>query len=283
MTTTAATATAATVTTPRPPRSIPMGLRRGRMEVRAWFRNRAAFVFAMVLPVAMMLLFGSLFKVNVDGAKTSMKELIVAGVLASGVMSAAFGSLAFGIVMDREDGTLRRLMGTPFTLTAYFLSKTVMVVVLALAQSVLIMAVAAAAFGFHPPTSPARLLTLGWVFLLGVVANSFLGIAVGSLMTNSRSAGAVVQFPFILLQFISGVYYTFASLPKALQDIGALFPLKWMAQGFRSAILPNNYAALEPARNWEHPKIALVLGAWTIIGFTLCVLAQRWRMNREFR
>lgn len=277
------TAVTAAVRDGRLPRTIPMGLRRGGVEVRAWFRNRAAVVFAMALPVLMMLLFGSLFKMNFDGSRTSMKDLIVAGVLASGVMSAAFGSLAFGIVMDREDGTLRRLMGTPFTLTSYFLSKTILVITLALTQSVLVLGVGAIAFGFHPPTSPGKLLTLGWVFLLGVVANSFLGIGIGSLMANGRSAGAVVQFPFILLQFISGVYYTFGSLPKGLQYVGALFPLKWMAQGFRSALLPDSWAALEPAHSWEHLKIALVLGAWTVVGFGLCLLAQRWRMRQEFR
>lgn len=265
------------------PRSVPMGLRRGRLEVRAWFRNRAAIVFAMALPIAMMLLFGSLFKANLGGARTSMKDLIVAGVLASGAMTAAFSTLAFGIVMDREDGTLRRLMGTPSTLTSYFLSKTVLVVTLAVTQSVLVLGVAALAFGFRPPTAPDRLLTLAWVFLLGVIGNAFLGIAIGSLMPNARSAAAIIQFPVIILQFISGVYYTFASLPKGLQYVGALFPLKWMAQGVRSAFLPNSWAAQEPAHNWEHPKIALVLGAWTVIGFVLCVLAQRWRLHREFR
>jgi ABC-2 type transport system permease protein len=272
------------VTAPRGlPRSIPMGLRRGRIEVRAWFRNRAAVVFAMALPVAMMLLFGSLFKTNLNGARTSMKDLIVAGVLASGVMSAAFTSLSFGILMDREDGTLRRLMGTPFTLTSYFLSKTMLVLTLAVAQTAVVLGVAALAFGFHPPTSPGKLLTFAWVFLLGVVANGFLGIAVGSMASNLRSASAFIQFPFIILQFISGVYFTFAALPKGLQYIGALFPLKWMAQGVRSALLPGSWAAQEPAHSWEHLKVALVLGIWAIVGFALCVVAQRWRLHREFR
>ncbi len=263
--------------------SIPLGLRRGRIEVRVWFRNRAAIVFSLALPLVMMLLFGTLFKTTVGGAATSMKDLVVAGVLASGAMTSAFSSLAFGVVMDREDGTLRRLMGTPSTLTSYFLSKTVVVLALAITQSVLILGVAALAFGFRPPTAPDKLLTLAWVFLLGVVANAFLGIAIGSLMPNARTSAAIIQFPIIILQFISGVYYTFASLPHWLQYVGAVFPLKWMAQGVRSAFLPNSWAAMEPAHNWEHPKIAVVLGAWAVAGFVLCVLAQRWRMHREFR
>lgn len=277
------TAATTTIATRELPGSLRMGLSRGRMEARAWFRNRAATIFTLFLPAAMMLLFGSVFKTTVNNSLTSAKDLVVAGVLATGVMSAAFSALSFGILMDREDGTLRRLMGTPFTLTSYFISKTVTVLALAMAQAVVILAAAALVFHFHPPTSPGRLLTLAWVFLLGVVANAFLGIAVGSLAGNVRTASSFIQFPFIILQFISGVFYSFAALPKGLQYIGALFPLKWMAQGVRSAVLPQSWIAQEPAHSWEHLKIALVLGAWSVVGFALCVLAQRWRLRREFR
>lgn len=276
--------TSATVTaTARLPLSLHLGLSRGWIEARAWFRNRTAMIFALALPVMMMLLFGSVFKTSMNGSLASAKNLVVAGVLATGVMSAAFSTLSFGILLDREDGTLRRLMGTPFTLTAYFISKTVVVLALAIAQAVVVLGVGALAFGFRPPTSPDRLLTLGWVFLLGVTANAFLGIAVGSLAGSIRTASTFINFPFIILQFISGVFYTFASLPKGLQFVGALFPLKWMAQGVRSAVLPQSWAVLEPAHSWEHLRIALVLGAWSVIGFVLCVLAQRWRLHREFR
>ncbi len=42
----------------------------------------------------------------------------------------------------------------------------------------------------------------------------------------------------LLLQFISGVYINFAALPEWLQNVASVFPLKWLAQGFRSVFLP---------------------------------------------
>ena len=44
-----------------------------------------------------------------------------------------------------------------------------------------------------------------------------------------------------------------------MQQVGALFPLKWICQGFRSALLPDTLLPAEPAHSWEHGRIALVL------------------------
>ncbi|MFF8657466.1 ABC transporter permease [Streptomyces huasconensis] len=257
------------------PGAVRTGLLRGRAEIRVFFRNRTALVFGTLLPLALMLLFGTLFKGSVPGTSVPVHDVVVAGVLASGVMSAAFNTLAIGTALESGDGTLKRLRGTPLSPSAYFWSKALLVLALCAVQLVLVLAVAWAAFGFVPPASPDRWALLLWVFVLGVLANCFLGIGVGSLVTDRRGIGAVLQFPFVLLQFVSGVYYPFGQLPDALQQVGALFPLKWLAQGMRAALLPDTLAAEEPAHAWELERVSLALLAWTVGGLVLCVLAQR--------
>ncbi|MEV7594017.1 ABC transporter permease [Streptomyces sp. NPDC089922] len=264
------------------PGTVRTGLRRGWGEIRVFFRNRTALVFGTLLPLALMLLFGTLFKGSVPGTDVPVHDVVVAGVLASGVMSAAFNTLAIGTALENGDGTLKRLRGTPLSPVAHVLAKAVLVLALSALQLVLVPVVAWAAFGFTPPATPGRWAFLLWVFLLGVLANSFLGIAIGSLATDRRGIGAVLQFPFVLLQFVSGVYYPFAQLPQALQHIGALFPLKWLAQGMRAALLPDSLAATEPAHAWEPVRLSLVLLAWTAGGLLLCVAAQR-RLLRKGR
>ncbi|MEU7021256.1 ABC transporter permease [Streptomyces sp. NPDC046203] len=259
------------------------GVLRARAELRVFFRNRTAVAMNMALPVVLMLLFGSIFTMKTGDRTVSMHQVVVAGVLASGVMSAAFGVLATGIALESGDGSLKRLRGTPFATSGYFLAKTVVVLVLALLQSVAVLALAVAVFDFQLPTSPGRWATLAWVFLLGSAATALLGIAVGSLITDRRTITAAVQFPFVLLQFVSGVYYSFSGLPDSVQRVGALFPLKWMAQGMRAALLPDDMAALEPAHSWELGRVALVLGAWVVGGTLLCVAARTHRIRRDFR
>ncbi len=91
----------------------------------------------------------------------------------------------------------------------------------------------------------------------------------------------MITLPFLVLQFISGVYVPFSSVPPWLQHIASVFPLKWMSQGLRSVFLPVQAASLEPAHAWQHGETALVLEAWIIGGLVLCLTTFRWRSSRD--
>jgi ABC-2 type transport system permease protein len=73
----------------------------------------------------------------------------------------------------------------------------------------------------------------------------------------------------------------FRDVPPWLQHVAALFPLKWMSQGLRSAFLPAQAASLEPAHAWQHGLTALVLLAWIAGGLVLCLTTFRWRTTRD--
>lgn len=265
------------------PGTVAIGITRGLAEVRVLFRNRPALVMNMALPVALMLLFGSIFTMKDGGQDVSVHGIVVAGVLASGVMSAAFGTMAMGIALDATDGTRKRLHGTPFGRASYFIAKAVLALVQALVQLVIVLTVARIAFGFPLPATPAKWFTFLWVFVLGSLATALLGIAVGSLVTDRRGIAAAIQFPFVILQFISGIYYTFSALPAGVQHVGAFFPLKWLAQGMRAALLPDGMARFEPTHQWELGRIALVLAAWIVAGFLLCLAATARRLRKDSR
>jgi ABC-2 type transport system permease protein len=190
--------------------------------------------------------------------------------------------LGAGIASDRENGTLKRLRGTPMPPIAYFLGKVGLVLVTSLAEAVLLLAVGALLFNLPLPRGLDRWLTFGWVFALGVTACALIGIAVSSLARNARSASALSNLALIVLMFASGVYIVPASaLPAPMAQVGALFPVKWMAQGMRSVFLPDGLQSLERAGAWEHGRIALVLGAWCIGGLVLCLTTFRWRGPRD--
>jgi ABC-2 type transport system permease protein len=76
------------------------------------------------------------------------------------------------------------------------------------------------------------------------------------------------------------VYFPFNSLPKGMQQVAALFPLKWLAQGLRAALLPDSLLPAEPAHSWELPKVALVLTAWLVGSLILCLRTFRWQADR---
>ena len=119
--------------------------------------------------------------------------------------------------------------------------------------------------------------TFGWVAVLGSLAGTVLGIAVAGLPGSAQSLTTGVTAFAVVLQFFSGVFFAFPELPGWMQQVAAVFPLKWLTQGMRSAFLPEQAAAFEVAGGWEHGRTALVLAGWVIIGVVVCTRTFRWR------
>ncbi|MFE4452771.1 ABC transporter permease [Streptomyces sp. NPDC056796] len=257
-----------------------LGLLRGALELKQFFRQRDQVIFTFAFPVVFLTLFASIFGGAVEGAGITAAQLYVASMLASGVMSTSFQSLGISIAIERDEKVLRRLRGTPMPAAAYFLGKVWLVLVTCLLEAAVLLLIGVTAFDVALPGEVAGWLTFAWVFLLGITGCALLGIAISSLPRSGRSASSVVVLPFLVLQFVSGVYIPVNQLPGWLAGIGALFPLKWMCQGFRSVFLPDSAVVLEQAGAWELGRIALVLGAWCLGGLVLCLLTFRWHGRR---
>jgi ABC-2 type transport system permease protein len=237
-------------------------------------------VFTFLFPVILLLIFGSVFSGEMENTGVDVKQYFTAGMIASGIMGSTLVTLGIGVATDRDDGTLKRLRGAPVPAAAYFLGKIIMVLVSALAQIAILLVVGTALFGLELPSDIGRWATLGWVFVLGVTSCSLLGIALSAVPRSAKSAPAIIQMPYVVLQFISGVFFVYSELPPALQQIAAFFPLKWLTQGLRSVFLPDSFAAVEPTGTWEHGRIALVLAAWLVVGAVLCLRTFRWSARR---
>jgi ABC-2 type transport system permease protein len=239
-----------------------------------FFRERDSMVFTFAFPVILLFIFGSVFSAEIAPG-VSFTQYFAAGMIASGIALSSFQSLAIGIAVERDDGTLKRLKGTPMPPLAYFLGKIGLVLVTSVIQFAVLLVVSRLFFGLALPATAALWLRFTWLFLLGIAAGTTLGIAYSSLARSSRSAAAVVSPVVIVLQFISGIFFIYGGLPSWMQHIGALFPLKWIAQGMRSVFLPDAFAAQEVG-GWQLPQTALVLAGWTVLGLLLCVRTFRW-------
>ncbi|MEU8874716.1 ABC transporter permease [Streptomyces javensis] len=282
MTTTSATARRGSATAPvRLPGAWTLGLHRGVLELRQFFRRREQVVFTFAFPIVFLALFASIFRDDVRGAGVTASQLYAAAMIASGVMSTSFQSLGVSIALERDEKVLRRLRGTPMPPAAYFLGKLWLVLVSGIAETVLLLVVGTALFDLDLPTGAATWLTFAWVLALGLTGCALLGIAISSVPRSGKSATSVVVLPFLVLQFISGVFISIDTLPDWMLTVGALFPLKWMCQGFRGVFLPDSAAVLEQAGSWEYGRIALVLGAWCVGGLVLCLLTFRWKSRRD--
>ncbi|MFJ8311913.1 MULTISPECIES: ABC transporter permease [unclassified Streptomyces] len=266
---------------PRLPGTWSLGLSRGALEIRQFVRQRDQVIFSFAFPVVFLALFASIFSSQVKDAGITASQLYAAGMIAAGIMSVSFQSLGISIAIERDEKVLRRLRGTPMPPTAYFLGKVWLVLATGVAETGVLLLFGSTLFGLDLPSTATKWLDFSWIFVLGITGCALLGIAISSLPKSGRSASSVVVLPFLVLQFISGVYIPVGTVPNWLLDISALFPLKWMCQGFRGVFLPQSAAVLEQAGNWEFGRIALVLGAWCIGGLLLCVLTFRWKSRSD--
>ncbi|GAA5204637.1 ABC transporter permease [Streptomyces thinghirensis] len=256
------------------------GLLRGGIELRHLLRNPKE-MSGHLSNVVVALLIAAYISDDVPGTHTPMAHLVLAGFAAYLLFQIGLINLPQILVTEREEGALLRLRATPGGIPAYLIAKCLLVVVMAAGTLALLLAAAALLVDGPLPRGPGDWLTLLWVTTLGLLAVVPLGAAIGAVLPNPREALALIMLPTMALLFTSGAVFPITSLPVPVQQVASVFPLKWMAQGLRSALLPDSARAAEVAGSWELPMVALVLAAWTVLGFLLAVPLLRRAARRE--
>jgi ABC-2 type transport system permease protein len=269
--------TAVRTSRPAPPSALAVGWARIGMELKLFYRDPGQIVFSFAYPVIMLMIFSAVIVGDDVAPGVSFQRYFLAGIAATGVMLTSFQAVGTAIAEERDRGDLARLQTLATPVLSYVIGKAGQVVVTTAAQLTLLLAVASLAYDLPLPTDAGRWVTFGWVVLLGALAGTVLGIAVSAVVGSARAAGAGIPAVAIVLQFFSGVFFPFQQLPEWMQQVAALFPLKWMTQGMRSVLLPESAAVAEPAGGWEHGITALVLAAWVMIGVVVSARTFRWR------
>lgn len=258
-------------------RAVTLGRRRIVLELRQFFRDRESALFNFLLPMILLIIFGSVFANQKIGFEdVTFAQYFLAGMIASGILYTSFQNLAIAIPMERDDSTLKRLAGLPMPKAAYFIGKAGMVFVAYVAQVIILLIVGVIFFGITLPSTPDRWFTFVWVSVLGLLSCTLLGIAFSVVPRQGKGASAIVAPIVLVLQFTSGVFFIFNDLPQWMQNFASIFPLKWLTQAMRYVFLPDGAEVIEASGQWQLGLSALVLTAWTIGGLVLALLVFRW-------
>jgi len=257
------------------PSALSLGLRRGGLEIRQFARQRESVIFTLLFPVILLIIFGSVFKDTIAPGVT-FSQYFLAGMIASGLVNTGFQALAITIPLERDFGALKRLRGTPMPASSYFIGKAILIIVSMMLQIIMLLVVGILFFSVKMPTDPTKWLTFTWLVILGSACSTALGIAFSIVPKSGRGASAVVTPIVIILQFFSGVFFIFTQLPTWMQQVAAIFPLKWLTQGMRSVFLPDSFANQEVAKSWENSQTFVILIIWLIIGVFFSVRKFKW-------
>jgi len=264
------------------PNTVALGLSRVRYEVRSYFRQGDTVFFTFLFPLLMLTIFSvafskTTFGQNADGTGgVSSATFYLPAMLSAGILLSGLQNMSIDIATEKSDGTLKRLGGSPLPVLSYFIGKIGQVFLTGLLQALVLILVAHFVFQVTLPTDPARWVTFTWVFVLGVTTCAILGIALSGLPRSGKSATSVIIPITLVLQFISGVYLSFTGLPVWLQNIAAIFPLKWLAQAMRSVFLPESFQSIEQNGSWDLGGVLVVMLLWLVIGLVAARFAFRW-------
>lgn len=263
-------------------RTLAIGRRRIGIELLQFFRDRESAIFNFMLPMILLIIFGSVFANQEIGFEdVTFSQYFLAGMIASGILYTSFQNLAIAIPMERDDSTLKRLAGLPMPKASYFIGKAGMVFVAYVAQVVILLIVGILFFGIDLPSGGNKWFTFAWVSILGLASCTLLGIAFSVVPKQGKGASAIVAPIVLVLQFTSGVFFVFTELPSWMQTFASFFPLRWLTQAMRFVFLPDGAQVIEAGGEWQLGLAALVLIAWTVIGFVLALTVFRWSPRGE--
>jgi ABC-2 type transport system permease protein len=257
------------------PGALEIGMKRGSLEIKQFFRQKESVVFTLLFPLILLAIFGSVFS-NKLAPGVTFSQYFVAGMIASALVNTGFQQIAIYIPVERDLGALKRLRGTPMPAASYFIGKAIVVTVSMVIQVALLLIAGVAFFGVNLPKGADRWLTFAALLITGSLVSTILGVAFSSVPKNARGASAIVSPVVIILQFFSGVFFVFSDLPAWMQQVAAIFPLKWLTQGMRSVFLPDSFATREVAGNWETGRTFAIIGIWLVVGTVLAIRTFKW-------
>lgn len=224
-------------------RSAPaLAMHQFRFDLRAFLRNRQSRFFTLALPVLFLVIFASVFggkhdTVAVAGGNIDTSVYYVPGIVALGIIAAAFVNLVISVTAQREAGALKRRRATPIPAAAIIAGRAMTAVVVAIAITSILLTIGWTRFGAHVParTAPALVVTV----VLGAVAFCSLGYALTSVIRNEDAAQPVTQFILLPLYFISGIFVPSVSLPHWLVEVANVFPVRCLASALLIAYNPH--------------------------------------------
>jgi ABC-2 type transport system permease protein len=141
---------------------------------------------------------------------------------------------AIPLVADREKLILKRLSATPLRRWQLVGSNVLMRLLIAIAQTVIIVAVGALAFGVQ---LSGNIVLLAALVVLGSMAFIALGYVIASFASTEDAANgmtSVVQFP---LMFLSGTFFPIDTMPDVLRTVALAMPLTYLSDALRQVMV----------------------------------------------
>ena len=205
-------------------------------ELKLNIRNMNMVIFAIVLPQVVLVILGFLYGTNpaADGADYTFLEQSIGALCAISVCAGGLMGLPLVVAEYRERKILKRFQVTPISPGMLLAVEFLIYMLYALVSLISLLLVSGLAWGVH--------LRGTWVsfagsWLLTVLSTLSIGMMVGGIAKNTKSASVIACVLYFPMLIFSGATLPFEAMPETMQKIVRIFPMTQGIQLMKSAFL----------------------------------------------
>jgi ABC-2 type transport system permease protein len=237
-------------------------------EQRAFWRNRTRAFFSFGMPIMLLLLFASLNSGHIKELNNiPYVVFFLPGIMAYGIIITQFVNMAGGLAIQRDNGLLKRMRGTPLPSWAYVAGRVGSTALTSVSMAAVMLIIGRVFYDVH--ISAEGLVAVVLAVLLGAATFAALGMAAVSIIPNAEAAPVVANVLILPLSFISGIWYPMTDSPTWLLDLAKVFPIERLANALQTAFDPVNHGSVFAGNDF------LILAVWLVAGVRLAMIF--WR------
>jgi imidazolonepropionase-like amidohydrolase/ABC-type multidrug transport system permease subunit len=229
-------------------------------------RSKTAIFWTLAFPVFFLIGFAIIF----GGSEPARVTYILPGLLTISIISATFFGMTMIMVSKRETGVFRRYWVTPVNKLVVVLAHGIIALVNLSASIVVQMAVGKLVFKI---TVAGTIFDLVVVCFVSAIAFIPLGLIVGSVARDLKTAPAITNLLFFPMMFLSGAAFPFFLLPGWIQNMAKLLPATYVVEVLQGVIVRGDDLLI-----LAKPLFILVLTS--AVGFAMNGLLFRWESTQ---
>ncbi|GMQ62990.1 ABC transporter permease [Vallitalea maricola] len=193
-------------------------------ELKLAIREFSGIFFAIILPVGIMLLIGTLYgnKTVAENSNITLIQQVVPAVLTIGICASGLMGIPITVSGYREKKILKRFQITPTTPLLLLGVQFTANLIIALVSSTLVLITGIVVFGYHMVGNFFYFLLMYLVITFAIYS---LGIFIASVSNSVKTANLLCNLIYFPMLFLSGATIPYEIMPKALKSISNVMPL----------------------------------------------------------
>ena len=203
--------------------------------------DKLSLFFELVFPIFFIFVqgqaLGNLIQpIDIGGGRKIPYQLfIAAGAVTLTVINSGTNA-GTQLWFDRKNGMFEQLLSGPFTRAQYIMSIILATLVIGVASSLMVFAIAIPVLGGGLSFTLQGQLLVACALFLGTLFFGTFAIAISVALRSSETFQVVSTFAFFVFLFTSSVFYPPDAAPQALEAVSNLNPLTYTTNIFRAGL-----------------------------------------------